>query len=619
MQGRTVLKFTLEARWEEPDSGFVETVPLLDRAVTPWRFPPWSPQQRKQLLYGGAGPGAAGVRLLRPRVHAPQGADRRAGDAAGALKTVNTRSRAITRGAEGEMDQQLALYRQQLELAEGLIPSDEELPNLLDAISAEAQRTGVELTLIQPVGATEEQYYTRRVYDMAVVGELPPDRRVPDAGGVAAAHRDAHQPDGGPARPTPRPPARPARAAARPRAAGGALFRGDLRDSQHPGGGRCERLSAPCWPAAAALALAAAPLRGAGGARAPVPAAGARPRPRPRRRFPRRRCTAARCSATRRGRPPGPLSPAAERRGDGGARAGPAAGEHRSTAATRGASVATFTLPDEHAARAAAGGAAAGLGDGGGHSAPPRGRARGRDGREPRVLAGAAARAAAPWPRRARPPRPRAAAAPPPRRQRPRPGAGRARQAHPPVTTDTPRAMRLSMMLRNAVFALLLLPALLAAAPAPPAAGRERRGAAAGGARGAHGAHGGDGRRRGALDRLRPGGPRARGGRHRRTPRLDLPARRFDGLDRGGVRGVRTSQHDEPTWCAWCWTWTARRRTGWSAWAGGCASRWQSGATAFQPWSSGAAPRRGRRPAASRPPAARRPAAQQPARRAASR
>jgi Tfp pilus assembly protein PilN len=29
VQGRTVLKFTLEARWEEPDSGFVETVPLI--------------------------------------------------------------------------------------------------------------------------------------------------------------------------------------------------------------------------------------------------------------------------------------------------------------------------------------------------------------------------------------------------------------------------------------------------------------------------------------------------------------------------------------------------------------------------------------------------------------
>ncbi|HEX5870062.1 MAG TPA: PilN domain-containing protein [Longimicrobium sp.] len=29
VQGRTVLRFTLEARWEEPDSAFVETVPLL--------------------------------------------------------------------------------------------------------------------------------------------------------------------------------------------------------------------------------------------------------------------------------------------------------------------------------------------------------------------------------------------------------------------------------------------------------------------------------------------------------------------------------------------------------------------------------------------------------------
>jgi Tfp pilus assembly protein PilN len=29
VQGRTVLKLTLEARWEEPDPGFVETVPLL--------------------------------------------------------------------------------------------------------------------------------------------------------------------------------------------------------------------------------------------------------------------------------------------------------------------------------------------------------------------------------------------------------------------------------------------------------------------------------------------------------------------------------------------------------------------------------------------------------------
>lgn len=133
-------------------------------------LPPLDPQQRKQLLYGGLFLALLAFGFY-DRVYTPRKAQIAALETRlETLKTVNTRSRAITRGAEGAMDQQLALYRQQLELAEGLIPSDEELPNLLDAISAEAQRTGVELTLIQPVGATEEQYYTRRVYDMAVTG-----------------------------------------------------------------------------------------------------------------------------------------------------------------------------------------------------------------------------------------------------------------------------------------------------------------------------------------------------------------------------------------------------------------------------------------------------------------
>lgn len=134
-------------------------------------LPPLEPAQRKNMLYVGVFLALATFGFY-DRVYTP----RKAGIAEletrlEQLKTVNTRSRAITQGAEGAVNEQMALYRQQLELAEGLIPSNEELPNLLDAISAEATRTGVELTLIQPVGATEESYYTRRVYDMAVVGE----------------------------------------------------------------------------------------------------------------------------------------------------------------------------------------------------------------------------------------------------------------------------------------------------------------------------------------------------------------------------------------------------------------------------------------------------------------
>src|SRR5690606_10176069 len=73
------------------------------------------------------------------------------------------------RGRE-EVELQLALHREQLARVENLIPSSEELPDLLDAVSAEAQRSGVELTLIQPTGAAQEQFYTRRTYDLAVLG-----------------------------------------------------------------------------------------------------------------------------------------------------------------------------------------------------------------------------------------------------------------------------------------------------------------------------------------------------------------------------------------------------------------------------------------------------------------
>jgi type IV pilus assembly protein PilO len=87
------------------------------------------------------------------------------------LRAQNRTARKLTE-EEGRADaeRRLTRYRDQLVQVEGLIPSSEELPDLLDAISAEAQRTGVDLALIQPVGATAEQFYTRRTYDLAVLG-----------------------------------------------------------------------------------------------------------------------------------------------------------------------------------------------------------------------------------------------------------------------------------------------------------------------------------------------------------------------------------------------------------------------------------------------------------------
>lgn len=87
------------------------------------------------------------------------------------LETVNRGAVARTQGGGvAEAERQLAFYQAQLASMEGLVPTSEELPDLLDAIAAEARRTGVELALIQPVSATKEEFYTRRTYDLAVVG-----------------------------------------------------------------------------------------------------------------------------------------------------------------------------------------------------------------------------------------------------------------------------------------------------------------------------------------------------------------------------------------------------------------------------------------------------------------
>lgn len=76
----------------------------------------------------------------------------------------------VEQGGEAAIEQRLMEYRDQLVQVEGLIPLSEELPDLLDAISTEAQRTGVDLALIQPSGAVAAEFYTRRTYDLAVRG-----------------------------------------------------------------------------------------------------------------------------------------------------------------------------------------------------------------------------------------------------------------------------------------------------------------------------------------------------------------------------------------------------------------------------------------------------------------
>ena len=133
-------------------------------------LPPLDPKTRKNLSYGALLLVAVGayfyLQVYTPRKAANQELETRLAK----IQQSNSAARGLTRGASSP-EEALELYRRQLAVVEGLIPSTEELPDLLDAISAQAQQTGVDISLIQPVSATQERYYTRRVYDMAVQGQ----------------------------------------------------------------------------------------------------------------------------------------------------------------------------------------------------------------------------------------------------------------------------------------------------------------------------------------------------------------------------------------------------------------------------------------------------------------
>ena len=132
---------------------------------------PSDPQLRQKVLLGVLLVGGLGylahTYLLTPRAAEIAALETRLET----IQTQNETARALAGGAGvADVERQLGVYQAQLATVEGLIPLSEELPDLLDAISAEAQRTGVDLSLIQPTDATQEEFYTRRTYSIAVLG-----------------------------------------------------------------------------------------------------------------------------------------------------------------------------------------------------------------------------------------------------------------------------------------------------------------------------------------------------------------------------------------------------------------------------------------------------------------
>jgi len=86
------------------------------------------------------------------------------------LETKNAAARAIAARGGPELEKKLAIYEQHMARLEELIPSREEVPELLHAMELRARESGVELALLKPEAQTQVDYYTKQVYAMSVIG-----------------------------------------------------------------------------------------------------------------------------------------------------------------------------------------------------------------------------------------------------------------------------------------------------------------------------------------------------------------------------------------------------------------------------------------------------------------
>jgi type IV pilus assembly protein PilO len=90
------------------------------------------------------------------------------------LRARNLQAQVVAaRGGVG-LEERLAVYERHVERLEQLIPEGEELPTLMNSITLEAQRAGVDLTGLNPDESVPGELYTLQSYEVNVVGDYHP-------------------------------------------------------------------------------------------------------------------------------------------------------------------------------------------------------------------------------------------------------------------------------------------------------------------------------------------------------------------------------------------------------------------------------------------------------------
>lgn len=86
------------------------------------------------------------------------------------LESKNDAARARARAGGPELEKRLALFEQHITRLEELVPSSEDLPDLLHAMTMRAQEHRVDLAKLEPEDPQPGPYYTLQAYQMVVIG-----------------------------------------------------------------------------------------------------------------------------------------------------------------------------------------------------------------------------------------------------------------------------------------------------------------------------------------------------------------------------------------------------------------------------------------------------------------
>lgn len=86
------------------------------------------------------------------------------------LETQNAQARATAQQAGPELEDRLAVYEQHMIRLEQLMPSSEEVPELLESMALRAEQANIDLALVRPEPSEAGQFYRRRTYEIRVVG-----------------------------------------------------------------------------------------------------------------------------------------------------------------------------------------------------------------------------------------------------------------------------------------------------------------------------------------------------------------------------------------------------------------------------------------------------------------